>query len=133
MSSHFVIHLKKDNDPNLFMERAAEVLLEGGLIAYPTDTVYGMGADPCNNFAVGQVYELKDRNLDQGLPVLVADVEEAQKVALFSEYDSKLAEKFWPGEITIILPLKTQENTKDSTSNTVFLDKIVTGGADTDI
>ena len=87
--SHFVIHLKKNKDPTIFIKRAAEVVKEGGLIAYPTDTVYGMGTDPLNIKSVEEIFLLKNRNFDQGLPVLVADIEEANKVGIFTKYEKK--------------------------------------------
>lgn len=128
--THFVIRLKKDDDASLYLLRAAEIVQEGGIIGYPTNTVYGMGCDPLNILAVKSIFSLKMRALDQGLPVLVADLEEAQKVAVFSESERKIAEKFWPGKVTIILKLKTQETEEKSGKNT-YLDKIVTGGRDT--
>lgn len=104
--SPFVIHLKNTDDSSVFIKRAAEVIIEGKLIGYPTNTVYGMGCDPLNNQAVKQIFFIKNRPSDMGLPVLVADLEEAEKFAEFSEVERTLAKKFWPGELTIIVPLK---------------------------
>ena len=54
--SRFTIHLKKDDDPTVFINRAAEIVKEGGIIAFPTDTVYGMGSDPFNIEVVKQIF-----------------------------------------------------------------------------
>ncbi|MCP4763415.1 MAG: threonylcarbamoyl-AMP synthase, partial [archaeon] len=107
------------------------IVKEGGLIAYPTNTVYGLGADPLNSEAVEQIFSLKNRDREMGLPVLISDFEEGKKVAIFGKYELKLAENFWPGELTIILPLKTAEDSSNNDENTIFLDKIVSGGKNT--
>ena len=130
MMSHFVIKLKKNQDPSLFIKRAAEVVKEGGIIAYLTDTVYGMGVDPLNIRAVNEVFQLKNRSLDQGLPILVSDLEEAKKIGIFSEYEIKLAKKFWPGQLTIVVPLRSSENSSENSEENIILNKIITGGDD---
>lgn len=108
--SPFVIHLKDANDGLVFIERAAEVISEGKLIGFPTTTVYGMGCDPQNIAAVKQVFYVKNHPSDQGFPVLIADVDEARKIASLTDIELKLADNFWPGELTIIAPLKNPED-----------------------
>jgi L-threonylcarbamoyladenylate synthase len=123
--SRFTIYLKKEDDPTVFINRAAEIVKEGGIIAFPTDTVYGMGSDPFNIEVVKQIFKLKNRNSDQGFPILVADLDEAKKIGIFGQNELILAENFWPGQLTIVVPLKMKEN------GTSLMDKIVTGGKET--
>ena len=83
---------------------AAAHLLSGDLVAFPTETVYGLGADPCNSTAVARIYEVKGRPSDHPLIVHIATVDRmgdwAQEVP---EYAIKLARNFWPGPMTLVL------------------------------
>ncbi|MFD0897680.1 L-threonylcarbamoyladenylate synthase [Loigolactobacillus binensis] len=86
---------------------AAAELAAGELVAFPTETVYGLGADATNEAAVKKVYQAKGRPSDNPLIVHVADVATVKKyVATFPEKAVKLTQAFWPGSLTIILPLK---------------------------
>ena len=87
------------------LEKAASVVRAGGLIIYPTDTVYGLGCDPLNARAVGRVFEVKGRGA-RPLPVLASSVEEAMRVAELSEIALELAQAFWPGPLTLVVPRK---------------------------
>jgi len=82
---------------------ASFVVRSGGLIVYPTDTVYGMGADPFNEAAVERVFEAKRREA-KPMPVLVSSVEAARRLVHVSEEARRLMEAFWPGALTIVLP-----------------------------
>ncbi|HET9869050.1 MAG TPA: L-threonylcarbamoyladenylate synthase [bacterium] len=87
------------------IEKAARILQEGGLVAFPTETVYGLGADATNVMAVARVFEAKDRPQFDPLIVHVADLRQAQILALRFPRDAvRLAEKFWPGPLTLVLP-----------------------------
>ena len=84
---------------------AAQIVRRGGLVVYPTETVYGLGCDPLNVQAVKRVLDVKgDRK--KPLPVLAASIVDADKVAFVSPNGKKLAAKFWPGPLTIIFPKK---------------------------
>ncbi|MFC6171255.1 L-threonylcarbamoyladenylate synthase [Loigolactobacillus jiayinensis] len=86
---------------------AAAELAAGELVAFPTETVYGLGADATNEAAVKKVYQAKGRPSDNPLIVHVADVATVkQYVADFPVTAEKLTQAFWPGSLTIILPLK---------------------------
>jgi L-threonylcarbamoyladenylate synthase len=85
--------------------KAAQVVRGGGLVIYPTETVYGLGCDPFNFQAVKRILEVKG-NRNKPLPVLVASITDAGKVALISQNGKKLAAKFWPGPLTIVFPKK---------------------------
>jgi L-threonylcarbamoyladenylate synthase len=80
---------------------AAKVVAAGGLISFPTDTVYGLGCDPLNCFAIEKVIKAKGGRT-KAMPVLVQDLESARRLAHISDGGRKLAEKFWPGPLTIV-------------------------------
>lgn len=83
---------------------AVEVLKRGGLVAYPTDTVYGLGANPLNERAVSRIYEIKNRPRNLPLPLLLADKSDLLKVALIvPEIAWRLVEQFWPGGLTLVV------------------------------
>jgi L-threonylcarbamoyladenylate synthase len=86
------------------IELAVEVLKKGGIVAYPTDTVYGLGADPLNEKAVSRIYEVKSRPHNLPLPLLLADKSDLLKVALIvPEVAWRLVEQFWPGGLTLVV------------------------------
>ena len=85
---------------------AARILHEGGLVAFPTETVYGLGALASRDRAVGRVYAAKGRPSDNPLIAHVADRAAAAVFAQFDERAERLAEAFWPGPLTMVLPLK---------------------------
>ena len=84
---------------------AVEILKEGGIVAYPTDTVYGVGADVFNTGAIAKVYEVKRRPHTLPLPVLIAEAEQVELIATsVSSYAWHLMRHFWPGGLTLVLP-----------------------------
>jgi L-threonylcarbamoyladenylate synthase len=86
------------------IERAAKALLEGHLVAFPTETVYGLGADATNEKAVKRIYSVKGRPTDHPLIVHIASINQLDKWAIdIPEYAIKLAREFWPGPMTLIL------------------------------
>ena len=84
---------------------AARALRAGGLVAFPTETVYGLGADAAQGKAVARIFEAKGRPRFNPLIVHVADLEAALGLALFCETALALASRFWPGPLTLVLPL----------------------------
>jgi L-threonylcarbamoyladenylate synthase len=83
---------------------SAQSLLEGSLVAFPTETVYGLGADATNAQAVARIYEVKGRPTDHPLIVHIADLKYLEQwISDIPEYAIALARKFWPGPITLIL------------------------------
>ena len=85
------------------VQKAASAISDGAIIVFPTDTVYGLGCNPYNHDAVLSLYEIKKREKTKPFPVLGYSKEELEKIAEFSPLEKKIAEKFWPGAITIIL------------------------------
>jgi Sua5/YciO/YrdC/YwlC family protein len=91
-------------DP-LALQSALEVLKSGGLVAFPTDTVYGVGALAFDREAVESIYTAKDRPVEKAIPILIGDVDDLAKVAIsIPEIALKLAAHFWPGPLTLVIP-----------------------------
>ena len=87
------------------LKRAAELLRAGKLVAFPTETVYGLGANALSAEAVQKIFDAKGRPKTSPLIVHVASIEDVQKVVTeWPESAQKLAEKFWPGPLTLVLP-----------------------------
>ena len=94
-----------DGADGLALKRAASVLRSGGLVALPTETVYGLGADGLNPDAVSRIYEAKGRPPSNPLILHAADINTAKRlVSIWPDAAQRLADKFWPGPLTIILP-----------------------------
>lgn len=90
------------------MEQAARVLRAGGLVVFPTDTVYGVGAAVDRPDAVARLYVVKGRPLDRPIPVLIADMEQLERLASeITEEVRLLARRFWPGALTIVVPAQS--------------------------
>jgi len=85
------------------LEPAIEALRRGGVIAYPTDTLYGLGADPRDARAVDHVFRIKGRGEQHPVPLIAGGVEQARAVGWFDESASRLAALFWPGPLTLIV------------------------------
>lgn len=94
--------LKADLDG---LAEAADVVARGGLICYPTDTVYGLGCDPLNALAVQEVVQVKGGRT-KPMPILVKGPEDAERLAHVSDRARKFARKFWPGPLTMVLPAR---------------------------
>lgn len=90
---------------------AIEAMRNGGVVALPTDTVYGLCAIATNSEAVRRLYQIKRRSLDQPLPVFVGSIEQARIVADLSAAAERLMQRFWPGALTIVLPKKPSYRT----------------------
>src|SRR5258705_3724039 len=84
--------------------RAARLLAAGGLVAFPTETVYGLGADAGNAEAVARLYDAKGRPAFNPLISHVPDAAAARRLAQFDPHAAQLAEGFWPGPLTLVLP-----------------------------
>ncbi len=88
------------------VEVAAKMILEGHVIAYPTETTYGLGADATNVAAVKKVFEIKARDADRAMPVIVSDLRMAKEFAEIGPIAEHLANAFMPGPLTIIVEKK---------------------------
>ncbi|MBL7018069.1 MAG: Sua5/YciO/YrdC/YwlC family protein, partial [Nitrosopumilus sp.] len=91
------------------IEKASRIISDGGIVVFPTDTVYGIGCDPYNKKSVQKIYEIKSRSIVKSLPVLTYSKETAKKIAHFDKITEKIADKFWPGALTMILKIKDKK------------------------
>lgn len=87
--------------------QAAEIINNGGLVAFPTETVYGLGADATNEAAVTRIFQIKKRPRINPLIVHVASIEQAKSIGEFNEDAHKLS-KLWPGPLTLVVPVKKE-------------------------
>ncbi|SEW39007.1 translation factor SUA5 [Cognatiyoonia koreensis] len=103
------------------LARAGAILRAGGLAAFPTETVYGLGANALDDKAVARIYEAKGRPRFNPLIVHVADRAAAEELVVFDDAASRLADAFWPGALTLVLPLRAGSG----------ISSLVTAGLDT--
>ncbi len=94
-------------EPELALAEASALLAEGFPVAVPTETVYGLAADATNPSAITRIYETKGRPRFNPLICHMADLAMAERYALFDPLSRVLAERFWPGPLTLVLPLRT--------------------------
>jgi L-threonylcarbamoyladenylate synthase len=93
----------KSFSPRL-LNQAVQLLRDGGVVAFPTDTVYGVGVDPFQAEAVRKLYRIKGRPEDKPIAILLGSIEDVARVAQTpSRTFSRLAERFWPGGLTLIV------------------------------
>ena len=87
------------------LAHALDVLAGGGLVAFPTDTVYGLGAIAFDANAVSKIYLAKGRGQEKAIPILVSDVDQIYRVSSgVNDFAIKLGKRFWPGPLTIVVP-----------------------------
>lgn len=103
------------------IRRAGDILASGGLVAFPTETVYGLGADAGNDRAVARIFEAKGRPSFNPLIVHVTGMSEAKELCAFNDNARALAQAFWPGALTLVLPLRQD----------AAVSKLVTAGQNT--
>ena len=111
----------KINHPEVF-DRAISILKSGGLIALPTDTVYGLAADPWNGEAVSKLFKVKNRSELESIPVLLRGEAAIDEVAVdLPERVRAIVEKFWPGPLTIVVRRKSELPSEISATDTIGL------------
>ena len=99
------------------IEKASEIIKDGGVVVFPTDTVYGIGCDPYQKKSVDRIYQIKGRPESKPFPVLVYSLDVASEIAEFDTDSKRIAEKFWPGPLTLILKLKDEKLKKSLNLN----------------
>ena len=102
----------KPLDINGSYREAIEVLRASGIVALPTDTVYGLVAVAADSTAVERVYEAKARDPQQPMPIFIASVEQAELIAEVNDVARRLMQRFWPGALTIVLRKKPSYETR---------------------
>ena len=95
------------------IRKSVEIIENGGVIIFPTDTVYGIGCNPYDANAVKKIYEIKSREKIKSLPVLASSIEIVKQISIIDEFTEKIIKKYWPGPLTLILKLK-DKNLKKS-------------------
>jgi L-threonylcarbamoyladenylate synthase len=105
---------------NKSISRALALLKQGALVAFPTDTVYGVGALAFDGKAIESIYVAKDRPLEKAIPILIGDVDELEKVGVdIPETAHELASRFWPGPLTLLVPKRADLPESVSATSTV--------------
>lgn len=99
--------MKTEIVPASQLQQALTVLQNGGILAFPTDTVYGLGALAFDNPAIESIYTAKDRPIEKAIPILIGDLSDLDKVAEnIPAMALRFASRFWPGPLTCIVPKK---------------------------
>lgn len=98
-----LLKLNVKNPQVRLIRKAAEVLREGGIVAYPTDTAYGMGCDLFNKRSIEKVYDLKKRSKSQPFSFICADLSDISNYAVVTNYSYKIMKRLLPGPYTFIL------------------------------
>lgn len=88
------------------LERAVAVLKDGGIVAYPTDTLYGLAVDPRSERGVRRLFAVKAREAGHAVPLIAADRHQADEAAVFDPLAARVADAFWPGPLSIVLPAR---------------------------
>jgi L-threonylcarbamoyladenylate synthase len=87
------------------LEKAVDILRRGGVVVFPTDTVYGLGCDFSVHRSIERIYKIKGRSRDKALPVLIGSIDQVFELADYvPPVALSLAENFWPGALTLVLP-----------------------------
>lgn len=103
-----LIRINPMNPEPELIELAAQAILAGQVIGYPTETVYGLGANALNRQAVEQVFELKGRDRSRPILVIAGNMDQVRQLVVLSELSERLARLFWPGPLTLVLPAKPE-------------------------
>ena len=108
-----MIIIMKVNCHDEGIKKAEEIIENGGVVIFPTDTVYGIGCNPYDSNAVKKIYEIKSREKIKSLPVLASSIQIVKEISIIDEFTEKIIKKYWPGPLTLILKLK-DKNLKKS-------------------
>lgn len=113
-----ILKINSDNPEKEIIDKVVEAIKKGKVIIYPTDTVYGLGVNALDEKAVKKIFQIKGRDFNKPISIIVKDIEMAKKVASFGKDIEKILEKIFPGPVTVILFKKK------------ILSEILTGGTE---
>ena len=99
------VDLQNEDEVAFAVRRVSEVLRVGGVVMHPTDTCYGLAVDVFNEKGLRRLYEIKGRDFNKPVSVMVASVDDAHFIAKFSDKAEELANRFLPGALTLVLPV----------------------------
>ena len=94
----------------LGINQILESYKKGKIIGFPTDTVYGIGCDPFNKNSISKIFDLKNRSDEKKFPILGYSKEDFEKIVQFNSKADKISERFWPGQVTMLLPIREEIN-----------------------
>jgi L-threonylcarbamoyladenylate synthase len=98
-----ILKIDADNSEKIILTRAAEILVGGGIIAYPTETFYGLGADATNEKAIEKIFAVKGRNLKNPISLIIGQADDIHPLVQdVPQAAKKLMAAFWPGALTIV-------------------------------
>jgi len=100
-----IIKFKKI-DTKEIIDKTINVLKNGGIVVFPTDTIYGLLADATNKKAVDKLFQIKKRDFKKPLPIFVSDISVARNLAILGSKEEDFLKKNWPGQITVVLKRK---------------------------
>ena len=92
------------------INQVLESYKKGKIIGFPTDTVYGIGCDPFNKNSISKIFDLKNRSDEKKFPILGYSKEDFEKIVQFNSKADKISERFWPGQVTMLLPIREEIN-----------------------
>lgn len=98
-----ILKINSDNLDKKAIRRTVEILKNGGTVIYPTDTVYGFGVDAFNEKAIKKIFQIKGRDFNKPISIIVRDLEMIKKLANFDKNIEKILKKIFPGPVTAIL------------------------------
>ena len=101
--------MKQVTDNSTGVALVVKSIKNGGVVIFPTDTVYGIGCNPYDENAIERIYRIKKRDGKKPLPVLGYSRQILEEIVEFDEIAYRITDKFWPGQLTIILPLKDKK------------------------
>ena len=90
------------------ISQIVEAYEDGRIIAFPTDTVYGLGCNPLNKDSISRIYDIKKRSGKKRFPILGFSKKDLEKIVEFNSKAEKISEKFWPGQVTLLLPIRKE-------------------------
>jgi L-threonylcarbamoyladenylate synthase len=90
------------------IDQIVEAYEKGQIIAFPTDTVYGIGCNPFNKDSISRIYNVKKRSGEKKFPILGFSKDELKKIVEFNSNAEKISERFWPGQVTLLLPIRKE-------------------------